>query len=208
MAFRPAPGEQYTIRRKILTLFGASFHVFDDQGAMIAFCRQKAFKLREDIRVYKDESREHELFTIKARSILDFGASYDVRLPEGTMIGSLRRRGLKSFVRDSWLLFDDSGEQFGTMEEDSTGMALARRFLPMVALISPQSFRLVRGDGTALATLRTHFNPFVYRLGIAIHESDERADDLLILAAGCLIAAVEGRQDSGGDSVLDAVLGG
>jgi hypothetical protein len=34
----------------------------------------------------------------------------------------------------------------------------------------------------------------VYRLGISPIREDEHLDDLLILAAGCLIAAMEGRQ--------------
>ncbi len=40
----------YRLRRKVLKLFGASFHVYDGER-VVAFCSQKAFKLREDIRL-------------------------------------------------------------------------------------------------------------------------------------------------------------
>jgi len=201
MAFEPRPGERYTIRRKILTIFGASFHIFDEHGSVVGFCRQRAFKLREDIRVFTGEDRRDELIRMRARSIIDFGTTYDVTLPSGQVIGSLRRKGLRSMVRDSWLVFDEQGRQIATLEEDSGGKAFARRILPLADVLMPQTFHLTRdADGARLATLRTHFNLFVYRLGIAVHAEDEVIDDLLVLATGCLIAAIEGRQssDSGG----------
>ena len=42
------------------------------------FSEQKMFRLREDIRVYSDESKSQEVLSIKARQILDFSAAYDV----------------------------------------------------------------------------------------------------------------------------------
>lgn len=197
MAFTPAPGELYTIRRKVFTLLGASFHVYDGSGAVVAFCRQKAFKLREDIRLYTDESKSQELLTMKTRSIIDFGATYDVALPGGEVIGSLRRKGFSSLARDSWLIFGPDGRELATLKEDSTAMAILRRLHGVFALLSPQKFEAISFDGRHIATLRTHINPFVYRLGVAIHEDHEELDELMVLAAGCLIAAIEGRQDGG-----------
>lgn len=191
-----APGEQYTVRRKIFTILGASFHVYDASGSLVAFCRQKAFRLKEDLRLYTDEARSEELLTMRARSVIDFGATYDVCLASGERIGSLRRKGLTSFVRDAWMIFGPDGEEAGRLQEDSGGLALARRMIPGVAAFSPQRFHILTVGGTHLATLRTHFNPFVYRLGVAIHGEDEAIDELLILAAACLIAAIEGRQRS------------
>jgi hypothetical protein len=197
MAFTALPGEQYTIRRKVLKLFGAAFHVYGPGGNVVAFCKQKAFKLKEDIRLYTDESCSTEMLVIKARSIIDFGATYDVTLPTGESVGSLRRKGLAStFLRDSWLVFDGAGKQIAELKEDSGFWSFARRYIELVALFVPQQFRLITSDGREIANFRTHFNLFVYRLGIAIKADDPNLDDLVILAAGCLIAAVEGRQDS------------
>lgn len=197
MGLRPAPGESYTIRRKLFVFFGASFHVYDGGGHVVAFCRQKAFKLREDIRLYSDDSMSREVLTMRARSIIDFGATYDVALPTGEVIGSLRRKGLSSLARDAWRIFGPEGSEIATLQEDSTMLALARRFIGPVALLSPQRFHVRTASGLEIATLRTHINPFIYRLGIAIHEDHPELDELMVLAAGCLIAAIEGRQDSG-----------
>ena len=196
MAFTPAPGEQFTVRRKVLKILGASFHVFDESGQVVAYCQQKAFKLREDIRLFTDETKTETLLTMKARSVIDFGVTFDITLPSGASIGSLRRKGLKSMFRDSWLLYSPEGVELATMREDSGAMAILRRLHDAFALLSPQKFRITKHDGTHVATLRTHFNLFVYRLGVSIHVEDEEVDELMVLASACLIAAIEGRQAS------------
>jgi uncharacterized protein YxjI len=199
LAFNIQPGESYTIRRKVLKVFGAAFHIYDPQGSLVGFCKQKAFKLKEDIRIYTDESCKTEWLVIKARSVIDFGATYDVQLPDGSVIGSLRRKGLRStLVRDSWLVFDGSGRQIAGLEEEGGSvLVLARRYVDYISLFFPQKFALKRMDGSVVARFRQHFNLFVYRLSIAVEQDDPELDDLMIMAAGCLICAIEGRQAGG-----------
>jgi uncharacterized protein YxjI len=198
LAFNIAPGESYTIRRKILKVFGAAFHIYDPHGGLVGYCKQKAFKLKEDIRIYPDESCSQEWLIIKARSIIDFGTTYDVTPPDGTVVGSLRRKGLTStFIRDSWLVFNHENRQVATITEDGDLLALARRFVEFDSVLCPQRFTLAREDGTPIARYRQHFNLFVYRLGVAVEQDDPDLNDLVILAAGCLIAAIEGRQSGG-----------
>ena len=52
-----------------------AFHVYDSQENVVAFCKMKAFKLREDIRVYTSEDATNELLSIQARQIIDFSAA-------------------------------------------------------------------------------------------------------------------------------------
>lgn len=198
----PTPGERYTIRRKVLRLLGNSFHVLDAQGQIVGYCNQKRLRLREDIRFYTDERKSEELLTLKARSILDFSTTYDIALPTGELVGSLRRKGLKSMVRDEWLVFDEQGAQIASIVEKGALASLLRRLNDAVALFSPQTYELRRhapgtkpATGTLVASYRQHFNPLIYRLGVTVHGEDEHLDDLVLLAIGCLIAAVEGRQD-------------
>lgn len=196
MPIRPAPGEQYTVRRKVLKLFGAAFHIYDAENNVAGYCKQKAFKLREDIRIYTDDSCSTELLVLEAKQIIDFGATYSIRLPTGESLGSLRRKGLKSsFVRDEWVVFDADGREIALLQEQGSMKALIRRYVDDVAAFFPQSFELKRtSDGAHLATLRQHFNLFIYRLGVAVHEPDEHIDELLVLGMACLVAAIEGRQ--------------
>ncbi len=69
---------EYIIRRKVFKLFGAAFHIYDTHGNLAFYSKQKAFKLKEDIRVYGDTEMTSELILIKARGVIDLGMTYDV----------------------------------------------------------------------------------------------------------------------------------
>jgi len=183
---------EYTIRRKVFTLLGGKFHIYNREGALVGFSKQKAFKLKEDIRVFTDESMQTPLLAIAARSILDFSAAYDVTDSKtGQKVGVLRRKGFSSMFRDEWDVLDANDNPVSKIREDSTAMALVRRFLPLGNLF-PQHF--VLGDEThAYADMRTHFNPFVHRLTVSVN-ADCPFHPLLVLAAGILLVAIEGRQ--------------
>jgi uncharacterized protein YxjI len=189
------PHEQYTIRRQFFKLFGAAFHVYDHQGQLAGYCKQKAFKLREDIRLFTDESQTTPLLTLKARQIIDFAVTFDVLLPSGSPLCSLRRKGLMStFVRDEWIIFDSAGQPAASIKERGSILPILRRFTELTSLFFPQRFDVISTTNAPIAAFRQHFNPFIYRLGIAITAPDETLDELAILAAACLISAIEGRQ--------------
>ena len=69
----------YLIRKKLLKILGEKFHIYSDdtQEELIGYSYQKALKLKEDIRVYTDESESEEIMKIKARNILDLTGGYD-----------------------------------------------------------------------------------------------------------------------------------
>lgn len=190
------PAERYTLRAKVFDLV-PQFFIYDQSGQMVGYCRQKLFKFREEIVLYTDRSREKELVRIKARQIIDFAATYDVKLPNGQVIGSLRRKGLKStFVRDEYVVFEERNTQIATLQEDSTFRALVRRFVDFAAAFMPQTFHLNDLRGREIARFRQHFNPFVFRIGIAVIAEHEQLDDLMLIAIGVLAAVIEGRQRS------------
>src|SRR5262245_13300154 len=87
---------RYLVRQKILTVLGSAFHVYDDSGRVVLYSRQKALRLREDIRLYSRPDMQEELLRIRARQVIDFGATYDV-IDSGTQrpIGAVRRQGFK-----------------------------------------------------------------------------------------------------------------
>jgi hypothetical protein len=184
----------YTIRRRVFTLVGSSFDITDGAGKPVGWCRQRAFRLREDLRIYTDAERSSELLRISARSLIDFGATYDVLLPSGESIGSVRRKGLSSILRDTWLAFDPEGRQAATLVEDSAGLAIVRRFLPLGNVLFPQAFHLAGADGRTLATYTQNFNLLVQKLTVRIEDDSGPLDELMLLAVGCLLGAIEGRQ--------------
>lgn len=179
--------DSYIIRRKFFTVLGASFHIYDDQGNLVGFCRQKAFKLREDIRVFEDEAQSRPLLTIKARQAIDFSASYDiVDATTNTKVGAARRKGFSSILRDSWEILDADDRPIERLQEDSTALALVRRFLSNLV---PQKFHL--GSGV---TFKQRFNPVIFKLEVSIDSTE--VDRRLILGMAALVAAIEGRQSN------------
>ena len=186
--------DRYLFRRKVLKVFGGEFRIYDSNGNLALFSKQKAFKLKEDIRAYADESMSNEILTMKARQIVDFGATYDVEdTQQGVNVGSLRRKGLKSLIRDEWLLFDPQGQEIGVIQEDRAIMALIRRFIPLANLI-PQSYN-IRIGGQAVASLKQHFDPFVLKYTLDLsRDYEKRLDRRLAIAAGILFCAIERRQ--------------
>ena len=188
-----APEYEYTIRRKVLTLFGAKFHIFNAPGDLIGFSKQKAFKLKEDIRVFTDETASNPLISIKARNIVDFSACYDVIDQKNQVsLGALRRKGFSSMVRDSWEVLTETEAPVAKIEEDSMGLALVRRFVPLGNLF-PQRFHLADASGTEFARFSSNFNPFVQKMKVAIFPNCP-INPMLVLAAGILLVAIEGRQ--------------
>lgn len=191
MTTTPFDLDRFLIRRKVLKVFGASFHVYDSEGTVVGFSSQKAFKLKEDIRLYTDESKATELLTIHARQIVDFSACYDVLDPRtGEKVGAVRRKGMKSIIRDHWEVLDAADEPIGDLLEDSQMMAVVRRFLSNLV---PQQFRLATSDGTLQARFVQRFNPFVFKMNVVV-EPGATVDRRLLLGVAVLAAAVEGRQ--------------
>jgi hypothetical protein len=183
---------RYVLVRQFFKLIGANFRVFDENGRLVLFSNQKAFRLKEDIRVYSDESKTEQILHLQAKNILDFSAAYDVYFtPTGEKVGALKRKGWKSLMRDEWILMDANDSEIGRIQEDSTAWALVRRFL--TALV-PQQFH-VELAGRRVLELHQRFNPFIYKLEIHyLPAAHGLLDRRLGIAAAVLIAAIEGRQ--------------
>ena len=184
----------YLLKRQAISLTG-KFRFYDPLGNLVMFSEQKMFKLREDIRVYSDESKTQEVLSIKARQIMDFSASYDVvDTAMNQKVGALRRKGLRSLLRDEWEVLDANDNMIGLIFEDSIGLALLRRFL--LGSWLPQNYDITLGQ-TRVGDLRQNFNLFRYELNLDFSMDTARIlDRRLGIAAGTLLAAVEGKESN------------
>ncbi len=182
---------KYHLKRQAIALTG-KVRIYNPSGQLVLFSEQKMFKIREDIRIYADEGKAQEVLTIKARSIVDFSAAFDVVDPAyNAKVGVLRRKGLRSILRDQWEVLDANEQLIGMLEEDSMALALIRRFL---ASIVPQNYDINAG-GRRVADIKQRFNPFRYELDIDFSmDASGVVDRRLGIAAAVLLAMVEGRQ--------------
>jgi uncharacterized protein YxjI len=188
-------GTRFQFRRKILKLVGAAFYVYDPAGAVVLYADQKAFKLREDIRVYTGEDKTTEVIRIAARQIMDFSAAYDVYdSPTNTKLGALRRKGLKSIVRDEWQILDAQDREIGLIQEDSTALAILRRTVELVAMFVPQKYTMTVGN-RPVGQMAHVINPFSSKIDVDFSEDTSGVLDRRVgLAAGVLMSAIEGKQ--------------
>ena len=184
--------ERFVVRRKFFTFLGQKFYINDDNGALIGFVKQKAFKLREDIRVYTDEECAKELLVIKARNILDFSAAFDVvDAVSQEKVGVFRRKGFTStLVRDEWEVLDPQDNPVGTIQEDSVTLGLIRRY---IFKLLPQSFTVAMGE-KEVAEFRQNWNIFMPRMACEYRVPAAEFDRRLGIAAAVLISTIEGRK--------------
>lgn len=103
---------------KIVTI-GTRVRISDSKGRQIAYVRKKKFKLKEDVRVYRDEDQSELLFRIKADRVLDFGASYSVSDAGGRTLGAVRRQGMRSLWKSSYSISDVGGAEIGDIHEEN-----------------------------------------------------------------------------------------
>ncbi|MFZ5828114.1 MAG: hypothetical protein ACOY94_27735 [Bacillota bacterium] len=182
----------YLIRKKVLQVFGATLHVYGADESLVFYARLKAFKLKEDIRLYTGEEMQTEVLTIRARQVLDFGATYDIYdAALGEKVGALRRKGLKSLIKDEWIILDNQDREIGLIQEDSMALALVRRF---VLGFLPQTFE-ARVAGAPICTFKQNWNPFVRKITVDFSGDPQRVLDRRVgLAAGILLNVIEGKQ--------------
>lgn len=188
----------FLARRQVFKLFGAGFHIYADDGRLLAYSKQKAFRLKEDIRVYADEAMADEVLNIRADRIIDWSAAYQVFDGQtGEHYGTLRRKGWKSMWRDHWEILDDSGAIRGRVIEESGTWAFLRRLNEAVALFVPQAFLIEVGD-VVVGVMKQHFNPFVQKYSVDLtHDTEGLLPRPLAVAAVILLLAIEGRQGGG-----------
>jgi len=181
------------VRRQVLKLFGGTFRFYDQTGSLVLLADMKPFKLKEDIRIYTEESKTNEVLTIKARSIIDFSATYDVVDPiTQQKLGALKRKGMKSLLKDEWLILDAMDNEIGTIQEDTWALAVIRRVLTNLI---PQKLH-GEVNGTPVFTFKQNFNPFVYKLDLDFSMDIRGAlDRRMGIAAAVLLCGIEGRQN-------------
>jgi len=182
----------YLLRRQVFALTG-KFRIYDPNNQLVLYSEQKMFRLKEDIRLYSDETKSQEVLHIQARQIIDFSAAYDVNdVMARAKVGALRRKGLRSIMRDEWEILDAQDQPVGLIFEDSVTLALLRRLF--LGSLLPQNYDAQIG-GQRVADFKQRFNLFRYELDMDFSmDRSNLFDRRLGIAAAVLLGTVEGKQ--------------
>jgi uncharacterized protein YxjI len=145
---------------KLLAL-ASQIYVRDSGGHLLGYVKQKMFKLKEDINVFADEQQTQLLFNIKADRIIDWSASYSFTDSRGTLLGSIKRQGMRSIWKASYDIFDASGNPAYKISETNGWVKVMDALLgeiPVVGMFSGYlfnpSYQVARVDGAPIALVK------------------------------------------------------
>ena len=103
-----------------------------EEGAILAMAQQKRMAFKEEVIFYADEARQLPVFSFKARSVMDLGATYDVKDGAGTPIGMFRKDFAKSLLRSTWHL--EAAGIAAVGQETNMAIAIIRRIQDSIPL--------------------------------------------------------------------------
>jgi hypothetical protein len=136
------------------------FTAKDANGSTIAYVRQKMFKLKEEVLVYEDETKNTVNYRINADKWLDFNTTYKFTGYDGEDLGRIARKGWKSLWKAHYEIFDENGQQDLLIQEENP---IAKVFdsllgeIPILGFFTGYFFNpkyiLKRPDGTLVARL-------------------------------------------------------
>lgn len=109
--------------------------VTDAQGQIVAYVKQKAFRLKEDITIFADEAQTRPLYQLNANRILDFNATYAITTPDGRAGGAVHRQGARTLWKASYTLNDAAGNQVGLIHEENAWVKVIDALLGEVPVL-------------------------------------------------------------------------
>ncbi len=186
---RAFPNGVYTVRRPWISFFNRTFRVLDAQGQLVAFVRHPLMRVREQFQIFADEAMQQPIATIQSRQMIAINFTYDVTDAQtGSWIGTLRSRGLKSMIRDTWDLIDSHEQPHGLLEE--VGLSWLRRIFPILL----GHWRVLVGQ-SEVATVDQIFRFFVKEYRLTVAADGKNVDTRFLLACALLALMRENHRE-------------
>jgi uncharacterized protein YxjI len=126
------------LRFRLISL-GPQINVQGAGGRSVAYVKQKAFRLREDVEVHTDESRRTLLWRMKADRIIDWSAAYRITDASGALLGTLRRKGGRSLWRATYVITDPSEQAIGGIREKDPWTKVLDGLLSIIPILGDLS---------------------------------------------------------------------
>ena len=181
-----------------ITTITNDFRVQDAEGRELAFVRQKLFRLKEEIHVFSDESRQQLNFKIKADRWLDFSATYRFFDANDKEIGCVVRHGMKSIWKASYQIYDEKQQpDFAVNEENAMVKIFDGIFgeLPIIGMFTGYFFNpsyiVTRPDGTLIARLQKEKSFFGRRFSVSKLAEFESGEENRILLGLMMMILLE-----------------
>ncbi len=177
----------FVIKRRFWSFFERVFRVFTADGPMFMYVEHPLLKLREEFTVYRDESKLQPMLLVKSKQVIAINYAYEVSdIDTGQVLGAVQKRGLRSIVRDKFIIYGPNGEELGYAEEQ--GASLLRRIFPMLT-----SKHAIFVGGQQVAYIRQRFRFFTKEFSVDLEPS--QLDPRFVLAVALLALLAEARRE-------------
>src|SRR5688572_6265835 len=123
-----------TLSFKIIA-FNPQVRITDSSGNLVMYVKQKALALKEAVKVFADEQQTQQLYAMNANKIIDFSAQYNITRPDGSALGAVKRQGMKSIWKATYVIVDTNGTELGTIHEENPWMKVLEAVLSDIPFI-------------------------------------------------------------------------
>ena len=171
------------------------FTATDASGKVIAYVKQKMFKLKEDISIYTDDTQNKEIYRIKADRWLDFSAAYSFSDDTGKEFGKIVRKGWRSIWKTHYELIDQFEKVQYDIREENAWVKVADSLFGQIPLIGiftgylfNPSYLLSDQAGKPIVKLKKQASFFGRKFEIEkLGEIDNDDDDRIMLGLMMMI---------------------
>jgi hypothetical protein len=123
-----------TLTFKLVALAPQIF-VRDNAGREILYVKQKLLKLKEKVTVFADSSQAQAIYEINADRILDWSARYTFTDPQGRVLGSVGRQGMRSLWKATYVVADTAGRDIFRIQEANPWVKVLDSLLGEIPLL-------------------------------------------------------------------------
>jgi uncharacterized protein YxjI len=106
-----------TLNFKIVAM-APQLSVADANGMLVAYVKQKMFKLKEDVNVFEDAQQSRLAYNIKADRVIDFSPRFAFVNQLGQTVGSVKRQGAKSLWKATYDVYEGELLRLSIREEN------------------------------------------------------------------------------------------
>ena len=107
-----------------ITTVSNDFTATDASGKTIFFVREKLFKLRDHINVYRDESKKEILYDLVSNKIIDFQQTFTITNAQKQIVGKVRKKTVRSVIKATYHLQDSEGNHIYTIKERNASVRI------------------------------------------------------------------------------------
>jgi len=184
---------------KILAL-ASQILITDAPGRSLFYVKQKLFKFREDVQIFRDESRSQHLYSINADRIIDWSARYTFSLPAGETFGAVKRSGMRSLFAAHYTLLNAADLPIFELQQTNPWIGVLDSLLgevPILGIVTGYLLNpvyVVKRSTTSEVVMKLIKKRTFLERGFTItRESDEvsETEETLVLLSAIMVTLLE-----------------